>query len=46
MALLAEPGGHELAGKHDWGAPAGARPGRCLLERIDLELPALSSSLR
>jgi hypothetical protein len=41
MALLAELGGHELAGEHEGGAPVGARPGRRLLERIDLELDSL-----
>src|SRR5947208_16861939 len=41
MALLAGLGGHELAGEHDGGAPAGARPGRRLLERVDLELHCL-----
>jgi hypothetical protein len=41
MALLVEPGDHELAGGHDEGALAGAGPGRCLLERVDLELHRL-----
>jgi hypothetical protein len=41
MALLVEPGGHELAGGHDGGALAGARLGRRLLERIDLELDSV-----
>jgi hypothetical protein len=41
MALLVELGGHELAGEHDKGALAGARPGRRVLERIDFELHAV-----
>src|SRR5580700_6317023 len=41
VALLAEPGGHELAGGHDKVALAGAGPGRRLLGRIDLALHCL-----
>jgi hypothetical protein len=38
---VSSPGCHELAGEHEGGAPFGARPGRRLLERIDLELNSL-----